>query len=91
MMISFCDPYMYHPDGLSCPMCGSDYICYWPDLEDWNKLSGKRRKKLTTCAVCFYNETRIEEEKSIEEILEIDDDDLADILNLSDRLNKLGF
>jgi len=43
-----------HPDGKLCPICGCGSIYYWPELEDWNKFSEKKKREYEICPCCDY-------------------------------------
>ena len=44
-----------HPEGLFCPICGSDKIHYWPEITtDWNKFSEEKKKSYEICAACGF-------------------------------------
>lgn len=45
-----------HPDGCMCPICGSEYIYSWPELEDWLKMSEKEKRSFEVCSCCGYGE-----------------------------------
>ena len=46
---------MRHPEGLFCPICGSEAIVGWAEIyEDWETWSDEKKRSYEICPCCGY-------------------------------------
>ena len=62
-------PWISHPDGLFCPVCGCGYIVFWPEiLEKWHSWSPEEKAKYEVCPCCGHGDPEVSSLEDDEEL-----------------------
>ena len=60
-------PVTRHPEGFRCPICWSELIYWWPEVENWSNMTDAEKSKFGNCAVCGYRDEDGEDEDTPED------------------------